>query len=92
MVRGIGMEKVMTRLAGIGLAAAFLLAGATFAMAQNGPATGGYPPTRWNPNLSGYYGYNGYYARPRYALGTPYYVLGYPVPHYGPYRPWRDWR
>jgi hypothetical protein len=82
----------MTRSARIGLAAAFLLAGATIAIAQNGPATGGYPPARWNPNLYGYHGYYNYYARPRYTLGTPYYVLGYPVPHYGPYRPWRDWR
>jgi hypothetical protein len=48
---------------------------------------GKYPPARWNPNLYGYYGY---YVPPGYALGTPYYVLGYPVPHYG-YRPWRRW-
>jgi hypothetical protein len=77
----------MTRSARIGLAAALLLGGATVAMAQNGPATGGYPPARWNPN---FYGYYGYYALSRYALGTPYYVLGYPVPHYG-YRPRRWW-
>ena len=82
----------MTRSARIGLAAALLLSGASFAIAQNGPATGGYPPGTKNPNLYRYYGYNGYHARPRYALGTPYYVLGYPVPHYGPYRPWREWR
>ncbi len=56
----------MTRLARIGLAAALLLGGATFAMAQNGPATGGYPPARWNPNLYGYYGYYGYYHHPYY--------------------------
>jgi len=84
----------MTRSARIGLAAALLLGGATFAMGQNGPATGGYPPGTKNPNLYGYYGYYdyyGYYARPRYApsyYGTPYYVLGYPVPHYG-YMGWR---
>jgi hypothetical protein len=83
------MENIMTRSARIGLAAALLMGGATFAMAQNGPATGGYPPARWNPNL-GYGYYNYYYAQPRYALGPPYYVLGYPVPHYG-YRPWRRW-
>jgi hypothetical protein len=88
VVRGIGMEKIMTRSARIGLAAALLLGGVTFALAQNGPATGAYPPGTKNPNLYGYYGY---YARPRYALGTPYYVLGYPVPHYG-YRPWHGWR
>ena len=41
----------MARSARIGLAAAFLLAGATVAIAQNGPPTGGYPPARWNPNL-----------------------------------------
>ncbi|HEV2714441.1 MAG TPA: hypothetical protein VGU64_04200 [Terriglobales bacterium] len=83
----------MRRSARIGFAAAFLLAGVTVAIAQNGPATGGYPPARWNPNLShGYYGYSGYYGRPRYRLVAPYYVLGYPVPHYSSYRPWRDWR
>jgi hypothetical protein len=64
-----GLEKIMTRLARIGLAAALLLGGATFAMAQNGPPTGGYPPARWNPNLYGY-GYHhrhyGYYHHPYY--------------------------
>ena len=84
----------MTRSARIGLAAALLLGGITFAMAQNGPATGGYPPARKNLNLYGYYGYSGDYARPRYApyyCRTPYYVLGYPVPHYG-YIGWCGWR
>jgi hypothetical protein len=86
----------MTRSARIGLGAAFLLGGATLAMAQNGPATGGYPPAK-NPNPYGYYGssgYSGYYARPRYVpyySRTPYYVLGYPVPHYG-YMGWCGWR
>ena len=51
----IGLEKVMTRSARIGLAAALLLGGATIATAQNGPPTGGYPPARWNPNFYGYY-------------------------------------
>jgi hypothetical protein len=59
----IGLEKIMTRLARIGLAAALLLGGAAFAMAQNGPATGGYPPATKNPNLYGYYGY---YHHPYY--------------------------
>jgi hypothetical protein len=63
----IGLEKVMTRSARIGLAAALLLGGATIATAQNGPPTGGYPPARWNPNLYGYYGYHhrhyGYHHR-----------------------------
>ena len=45
------------------------------ATAQNGPATGGYPPATKNPNLYGYYGYHhrhyGYHHRyyayyPRY--------------------------
>jgi hypothetical protein len=45
--QGIGMEQIMRRSARIGLAAAILLAGATFAIAQNGPPTGGYPPARW---------------------------------------------
>jgi hypothetical protein len=85
----------MTRFARIGLAAALLLGGATFAiapnaMAQNGPPTGGYPPARWNPN----FGYYNYYARPyapySYGYGRPYYRLGYPVPSYG-YRGWRGW-
>jgi hypothetical protein len=65
----------MTRSTRIALAAALLLGGTAVAMAQNGPATGGYPPARWNPNLHGHYGY---YARP-YAA----YVLHYPVPLYG---------
>jgi hypothetical protein len=43
----------MTRSARIGLAAALLLGGATFATAQNGPATGGYPPA----GRSATYGY-----------------------------------
>jgi hypothetical protein len=67
----------MTRSARIDLAAALLLGGATFAMAQNGPPTGGYPPAGWNPNLYGYYGYHhrhyGYHHRyyayyPRYPI------------------------
>jgi hypothetical protein len=94
VVRAIGMEEIMTRSARIGLAAVLLLGGATFAMAQSGPPTGGYPPATQNPNLYGYYGYYDYYAQPRYApyyVGTPYYVLGYPVPHYG-YMGWRRWR
>ena len=68
----------MTRSARIGLAATFLLGGAAFAMAQNGPATGGYPPARWNPNFDGYCGHYNYYGRP-YAA----YVLRYPVTLYG---------
>jgi hypothetical protein len=60
----------MTRSARIGLAAALLLGGTTFAMAQNGPGTGGYPPARWNPNLYGYYGYYNYYPQPYYATAT----------------------
>src|SRR6516164_6238558 len=40
-------RRIMTRTARIGLAAVLLLGGATIAMAQNGPATGGYPPARW---------------------------------------------
>ena len=68
----IDLEKVMTRSARIGLAAALLVGGATIATAQNGPPTGGYPPARWNPNLYGYhhrhYGHHHrYYAYyPRY--------------------------
>jgi len=92
----IGLEEIMTRSARIGLAAILLLGGVTFAMAQYGP----YPPGARNPNPYGYYGYNeysGYYARPRYGPNysyycqTPYYVLGYPVPHYG-YKGWCFWR
>ena len=60
---GIGMEKIMTRSSRIGLAAALLLSGITFAMAQYCPLTGGYPPARWNPNFYGHYGYSHY---PRY--------------------------
>ena len=58
---GVGLEKIMTTSARIGLAAALLVGGATIAMAQNGPLTGGYPPATKNPNLYGYYG--GYHHR-----------------------------
>jgi hypothetical protein len=68
----------MMRSARIGLAAALLLAGGTFAMAQNGPPTGGYPPARWNPNL--YYGYHHHY----YGYHHRYY--GYHHRHHGYYR------
>jgi hypothetical protein len=90
----------MTRSARIGLAAVLLLRGGTFAIAQNGPATGGYPPGSKNSNPHGYYGYYRYsdrYARRPYVpyysyyCRTPYYVLGYPVPHYG-YVGWCGWR
>jgi hypothetical protein len=85
----------MTKSARIGLAAALLFSGASVAVAQNGPATGGYPPARWNPNLNyGYYDY--YYAQPAY---TPFY---YPAPYYYPgnypgypassYMGWGGWR
>jgi hypothetical protein len=92
-----GLEKIMTRSARIGLVAVLLLGGGTFAIAQNGPATGAYPPDAKNSNPYGYRDYSGYYARPRYApyysyyCRTPYYVLGYPVPHYG-YKGWCGWR
>jgi hypothetical protein len=69
----IGLEKIMTRLARIGLAAAFLLGGATFAMAQNGPLTGGYPPATKNPNLYGYYYHHPYYHHRYYGYHHPYY-------------------
>ena len=71
VVQEIVREKIMTRSARIGLAAALLLGGATMAMAQNGPPTGGYPPARWNPNLYGQYGYY-----PRYYPHYPA-VAGY---------------
>ena len=71
------MEKIMQRIARISLAATLLLGGATIAMAQNGPPTGGYPPARWNPNLYRYHGYYVYY--PRYYAYYPVYptVAGY---------------
>ena len=78
---GVGLEKMMTRSPRIGLAAALLVGGATIAMAQNGPPTGGYPPARWNPNFYGHYGHHyghyGYY--PRYYAYYPSYptVAGY---------------
>jgi hypothetical protein len=43
------MEKVMTRSARICAAVALLLAGTTFAVAQNGPPTGGYHPPDGTP-------------------------------------------
>ena len=69
----------MTRSSRIGLAAALLLSGITFAMAQNGPPTGGYPPARWNPNFYGHYGYSHY---PRYY---GYYRVYPTVPGYWDY-------
>jgi hypothetical protein len=50
----IGMGKIMTRTVQIAFAVVLLLGGATFALAQNGPPTGRYPPARWNPNLYGH--------------------------------------
>ena len=85
-------EGDMRALFAITIVAAASISGAWSAMAQYGPAR--------NPNPYGYYGYNeysGYHARPRYAPNysyycqTPYYVLGYPVPHYG-YKGWCFWR
>jgi hypothetical protein len=68
----IGLERIMTRLAQIGLAAALLVGGATFAIAQNGPPTPpGYPGAAQNPNLYGHRHY-GYYHRHYYAY-HPYY-------------------
>ena len=83
------MEEIMTRSARIGLAAAVLLGGVTFAMAQNGPATGGYPPARWNPNFYGHYGY-AYYPRyygyyPVYPRYYGYYPVYPAVPGYWDY-------
>jgi hypothetical protein len=57
----------MTRLTRIGLAAALLLGGAAFAMAQNGPLTGAYPPATKNPNLYGYYHHPYYHHRYNFA-------------------------
>jgi hypothetical protein len=59
------------------LAIALILGGTTFALAQNGPATGDYPPAAKNPNLGyGYYDYYGPgYVQPYY--GTPYGYGGY---------------
>jgi hypothetical protein len=81
----------MTRSVRIVLAAALLLGEVTFAIAQNDLATRAYPPGTKNPNPYGDYDY---YARPRYApyyREAPYYILGYPVPHYG-YMGWRGGR
>jgi hypothetical protein len=64
----------MTSSARIGSVVGLLLGGTSFAMAQNGPATGGYPPARWNPNLSyGYYNYGVPYAPPPYATSPGFY-------------------
>ena len=72
----IGWERIMTRLAQIGLAAALLLGGVTFAMAQNGPPTPpGYPGAAQNPNLYGhrYHRHYGYYHHRHYYAYHPYY-------------------
>jgi len=71
----------MTRIALIGVAAALLLGGATIAMAQNGPPTGGYPPAQWNPNLYGHYGYHHRY----YGHHHRYYAY---YPRYHHHRHW----
>jgi hypothetical protein len=70
----IGMEKIMTRTVQIAFAVVLLLGGATFALAQNGPPTGGYPPARWNPNLYGHgyhrhYGYHHHYGHHHHHHG-----------------------
>ena len=55
LVGQIALERIMTKLAQIGLATALLVGGATFAMAQNGPPTPpGYPGAAQNPNLYGH--------------------------------------
>jgi len=64
----------MTRSARVALAAVLLVSATTTAMAQNGPATGGYPPARWNPNLSGYPGYYG--NQPYYNYYPAYPTVG----------------
>ena len=70
----IGMGKIMTRTVQIAFAVVLLLGGATFALAQNGPPTGRYPPARWNPNFYGHYPY----AHRHYAYYPRYYAY-YPV-------------
>jgi hypothetical protein len=88
------MERSMKRTARIGFATALLMGGATLAVAQNGPPTGGYQPVRWNPNL--YYNYSNYYAGPYcvpfYYLAPHYYPGDYPgAPAYR-YMSWVCWR
>jgi hypothetical protein len=61
-LEGMARRNGMKKSARIGLAAALLLGGATFALAQIGPPTGGYPPARLHPNL--YYGYYQLLLRP----------------------------
>jgi hypothetical protein len=56
--------------------------GATIAMAQNGPLTGGYPPATKNPNLYCYYG--GYHHR-HYGHHHRYYAY---YPRYHHHRHW----
>jgi hypothetical protein len=76
-IAGDRLERMMKQIPQIALATALILGGTTFALAQNGPATGGYPPAAKNPNLG--YGYYDYYA-PGYAephYGTPYSYGGY---------------
>jgi hypothetical protein len=93
-VEEIGLEKIMRRSAGMGLAAALLLSGVTLAIAQNGVAKGGHAATKNRSPYRYHYGYSDYYARPYYDpyfCRPPYYVLGYPVPHYG-YMGWCGWR
>ena len=76
LVGQIALERIMTKLAQIGLATALLVGGATFAMAQNGPPTPpGYPGAAQNPNLYGhrYHRHYGYYHHRHYYAYHPYY-------------------
>jgi hypothetical protein len=55
------MEKIMTRTARIGFAAVLLLGGATRAMAQNGPPTGGYGYGYHHHHYGYHHRHHGYY-------------------------------
>jgi hypothetical protein len=55
------MEKIMTRTARIGFAAVLLLGGATIAMAQNGPPTGGYGYGYHHRHHGYHHRHHGYY-------------------------------
>jgi hypothetical protein len=76
-IAGDKLEWIMKQMPQIVLAAALIMAGTTFATAQNGLPTG-YPPAAKNPNFG--YGYYDYYVGPGY--GQPYYGTPYGYPGY----------
>jgi hypothetical protein len=76
----------MTTLKTMTIATVLLVGGASLAMAQNGPATGGEPPVAGGAAGGGWYpgyGYGGYAAAPLYDYALPTPVTDLAQPGYG---------